>query len=193
MCLRPASPPPLPAWPLRCAQDADQQHQRVPYPLSWCRGLEGNNLTGTIPSSWTSLPALEQVVASGNPNLCLVVPQNAHFMLCLEDNGFGYHAGCKTQPVASTSSAACAGLTTNGAGSNSSGGSSSSGGGSSSSFPVAAVAVPVAVVAVAVLGLLLWRRRRRHRAAAGALLDEESKDSPALLVRLKLELLLLPA
>ena len=132
--------------------------------------MDGNNLTGTIPPSWTSLPALQRVdVQPGNAGLCPRAPTNAQFDLC--------EAGNVVCPaLAVTNSSAC--LATNSSGSGSGGSSGGSSGGGSSSFPVAAVAAPVAVVTVAavVMGLLVWRRRRKAVAVRLAGPVESTKD-----------------
>ena len=131
--------------------------------------MNGNNLTGTIPPSWTSLPALQRVdVQPGNAGLCPRAPTNAQFHLCETGNVL-----CPALTV--TNSSAC--LAANGSGSDSDGSSGGSSGGGSS-FPVAAVAAPVAVVTVAavVMGLLVWRRRRKAVAVRLAGPVESTKD-----------------
>lgn len=151
--------------PCRCGAAAElgsQAAQRCPdgrgpcTPPTRCSDLHNNSLTGSVPSSWAQLPALEDVVVQpGNPGLCVDASlDGAAFQLC---------QGAKCTPPYAFASQCSSGGGTSGSGS----GTSSS----SSSFPYAAVAVPVAVVGAAALagaGFLLWRRRRRARLAASA-------------------------
>lgn len=114
-----------------------------------CRTIYGNDLSGTIPASWSELANLQDIIVQpGNPDLCPTAPAGAPFQVCAAEDVL-----CLDTLASDT--AACAALPPSG---------SSDGG---SSFPVAAVAVPVAVAGVvaAVAAGLLWRRRQRRRAA----------------------------
>ncbi len=48
-----------------------------------CRYLDGNDLNGTIPASWASLPSVEHIyVKPGNPRLCGPIPAGLERKLC---------------------------------------------------------------------------------------------------------------
>ena len=129
---------------------------------------DGNNITGTVPASWTQLAALERIVMQpGNPDMCITLPQDATFSLCvagdfmcLDKPGAIHASNC--QAVAATAASAPAS--------------------DSSSFPVAAVAVPVAVVgaaAIAAVGLFAWQRQRTRRAVTAGLVQQLSDENKA--------------
>ena len=116
-----------------------------PLPGCNCRTVYGNNLEGTIPTSWSQLLDLQEVILQpGNEALCPMAPEGATFDICAADDVL-------CMGGLSTDTAACSDVPSD----------------SGSSFPVVAVAVPVAVAGVmaAVLAALLWRRRQRRRAA----------------------------
>lgn len=141
-----------------------------------CRTIDGNNLSGSIPSSWgEGLPSLNRaIVQPGNEGLCTQAPAGAAFQLCSD-----YDQWCQN-PLTSSCSPSCSMGTPGGGASSSSGGEDSgsdaspSGGGSdSSSVPLAAIVAPIAVVAAASLAalafVLLQRSRQRSRQEGQAL------------------------
>ncbi|KAK2080725.1 hypothetical protein QBZ16_000579 [Prototheca wickerhamii] len=134
-----------------------------PLPDTWGTGsglgslarvaIQRNQLTGTIPASWSQLPSLTALtVRPGNDGLCAALPEGSSIQFCEEQWG-----SCTATDQTSAGNGSCVApdpISTGG-----------------SSFPVAAVVAPV--VSVVVLGALLalffwWRRRRRRRQAAAA-------------------------
>ena len=129
-----------------------------------CSDISGNNLSGSIPESWSAKTELKSIyVEPGNPQLCTTPPPNSTFQLCVAGD-----MACRTGQVAfTTHTVTCYAAPPpsgdfpaggNGSSSDSTSGSTTGG----SSFPIAAVAVPVAVVGVAALvgGFVVWRRRQ---------------------------------
>ena len=133
-----------------------------------CRYIDGNNITGTVPASWTQLAALERIVMQpGNPDMCITLPQDATFSLCVAGDFM-----CLNKPEPSNASNCQAVAAT----------AASAPASDSSSFPVAAVAVPVAVVgaaAIAAVGLFAWQRQRTRRAVTAGLVQQLSDENKA--------------
>ena len=117
-------------------------------PFVCCRTVTGNELSGSVPASWTQLASLEKITMQpGNPGMCTGLPPDAAFKLCKAGDQL-----CLDQPVSNSTNCLAPPPPAP----------------AISGFPVVAVAVPVSVVAVAaiVAAGLLWRRQRRRARAA---------------------------
>lgn len=155
--------PPRPAA-LPSTDDCTPSAQTFPHAspphlaASSCRVLTGNDLTGTVPASWTQLRSLRDVVVSpGNLGLCTAAPRGGQFTLCSSTDTL-----CLT-PLPPDDDVCPDDLV-------------------GGSFPIAAVVVPVAVVggaALAAAGFILWRRRRRRAAADRAAGDKAAEAADA--------------
>ena len=123
----------------------------LPGPLLSCRTITGNELSGSVPASWTQLDSLQKITMQpGNADMCTGLPAGATFKLCKAGDQL-----CLDQPVSNSSNCLAPPPPAPASG---------------SAFPVAAVAVPVSVVALAaiVAAGFVWRRQRRRAQAAAA-------------------------
>ena len=128
-----------------------------------CSTLTDNDLSGSIPASWTELASLEELtIQPGNEKLCPTRPEGANFVVC---NSIDLLCDGREE-LPSNSSYCAAGQ----AGAAAGGGGGDSSDGDGDGFPVAAVAVPVAVACTLALALagLAWRRYRARAAAKGS-------------------------